>query len=51
MMDDAFPAGRQNFWKSNFLKGLAPKPSTSSSTTSKGALAVLAVPSSSSAAQ
>jgi FAD/FMN-containing dehydrogenase len=22
MMDDAFPAGRQNFWKSNFLKGL-----------------------------
>src|SRR5262249_8195731 len=22
MMDDAFPAGRQNYWKSNFLKGL-----------------------------
>src|SRR5215510_11605489 len=21
-MDDAFPAGRQNYWKSNFLKGL-----------------------------
>jgi len=22
MMDDGFPAGRQNYWKSNFLKGL-----------------------------
>jgi len=22
MMDDAFPAGRQNYWKSNFLKGV-----------------------------
>jgi FAD/FMN-containing dehydrogenase len=22
MMDDAFPTGRQNYWKSNFLKGL-----------------------------
>jgi hypothetical protein len=22
MMDDAFPGGRQNYWKSNFLKGL-----------------------------
>src|SRR5262249_10881542 len=22
MMDEAFPAGRQNYWKSNFLKGL-----------------------------
>jgi len=22
LMDDAFPAGRQNYWKSNFLKGL-----------------------------
>jgi FAD/FMN-containing dehydrogenase len=25
MMDDAFPAGRQNYWKSNFLKGLDPE--------------------------
>jgi FAD/FMN-containing dehydrogenase len=25
MMDDAFPAGRQNYWKSNFLKGLDSK--------------------------
>jgi hypothetical protein len=25
MMDDAFPAGRQNYWKSNFLKGSTPK--------------------------
>ena len=25
MMDDAFPAGRQNYWKSNFLKGLGPE--------------------------
>jgi FAD/FMN-containing dehydrogenase len=25
MMDDGFPAGRQNYWKSNFLKGLAPE--------------------------
>ena len=25
MMDGAFPAGRQNYWKSNFLKGLDPE--------------------------
>jgi len=25
MMDDGFPAGRQNYWKSNFLKGLPPE--------------------------
>ena len=25
MMDDDFPAGRQNYWKSNFLKGLDPE--------------------------
>ena len=25
MMDDAFPTGRQNYWKSNFLKGLDPE--------------------------
>ena len=25
MMDDGFPAGRQNYWKSNFLKGLDPE--------------------------
>jgi FAD/FMN-containing dehydrogenase len=25
MMDEAFPAGRQNYWKSNFLKGLDPE--------------------------
>jgi FAD/FMN-containing dehydrogenase len=25
MMDGAFPAGRQNYWKSNFLKALEPK--------------------------
>ena len=25
MMDGAFPAGRQNYWKSNFLKALDPK--------------------------
>ena len=25
VMDDDFPAGRQNYWKSNFLKGLDPE--------------------------